>query len=398
MKPLSQRANTIKPSATLQMDAKAKRMKAEGVDVLSFSAGEPDMDTPSHIKEAAKKAIDAGFTKYCPATGTPSLKEAVVARLQSDHGLQYAPSQVAVSCGAKHAIFEVLMALLDDGDEVLTHSPCWVSYPDMALLCGGVPKLAPTDPERGFHVILSEVEKAITPKTKVFILNSPCNPTGAVFSRNELEDLAHLMIRKDLWVIADEIYDKLLYDGRTFVSFSSLGEEVKRRTVLINGVSKSYSMTGWRIGYAVGPQEVIDTVGAIQSQMTSNPTSISLKASEEALRGPQDAVEAMRKVFEHRRDLIHERLNALPKVRCVKPEGAFYAFADFRAYMGQTIRGTRVENDLQFAEWLLTEARVAAVPGSPFGQPGFLRFSFATSEKAIEEGVDRIRQLLTRDA
>lgn len=385
---LSKRVKAIKPSATLALTAKAKEMQAKGIDVISFGAGEPDFDTPENIKRAGVEAIEEGFTKYCPVDGTPSLKKAVLERIKEDFAVDYSPPEVIVTPGAKMAIFEALYALLDDQDEVLIPAPYWVSYPDMVLLAGGTPKIIETKEEDGFSLKPEDVEKAITEKTKVLILNSPCNPTGAVISKEDLKGIAEIAIAKDILVIADEIYAKIIFESK-FISFPSLDPRLKERTILIYGVSKTYSMTGWRIGFALGPADIISAMRKVQSQTTSNPTSISLKAAEEAVKGDQEEVERMVLEFRGRRDLIWEGLMSIKGISCFKPQGAFYIFPNFSNYMKGDINSS-----IALSEYLLEKAKVAVVPGSAFGAEGYARLSFATSERNIKEGLDRIKESL----
>ncbi len=391
---VSERAKSVKPSPTLSLSAKAKALKAQGIDVVSFSAGEPDFDTPDNIKQAAIKAIEQGFTKYCPVDGIPELKEAIIEKFRVDNGLEYKPSEIVVSCGAKHSIYNVLQAVVNPGDEVLIPSPYWVSYPDMAALAGGVPVIVEGKEENGFKVTPDDILSKVTDKTKVFILNSPCNPTGAVYSREELEALGRALLDTKILIISDEIYEKLIYDGERHYSIASVVPDLKSRTVVVNGVSKAYSMTGWRIGYAAGPEDVMRACAKIQSQSTSNPTSISMAASVEALKGPQDAVESMRREFEQRRNVLVDGLNAISGITCFKPRGAFYAFPNVSGLFGRTIGGREIKSSMDFSEVLLDVARVAAVPGSAFGAEGYLRMSYATSMENIREGLKRIKELV----
>lgn len=390
---ISARARTIGASPTLALDAKTKKLQREGINVISFGVGEPDFDTPQHIKKAAIDAINAGFTKYTPSSGIPELREAICAKLKKDNGLDYKPSEVLVSVGAKHSIYNAVLALVDPGDEVLIPAPYWVSYPEMVKMAGGVPVFIPTGIETGFKITREALESAITPKTTVLILNSPSNPTGAIYTESELRDIASVCLKHNIAVISDEIYEKLVYEGK-HVSFAALGPEVKAITVTVNGVSKSYAMTGWRIGYAAGPADVIEAMGNIQSHSTSNPTSIAQKAALAGLTGPQDELEAMRVEFKKRRDYMVKRLNEMPGFKCLVPPGAFYVYPDVSALIGRKLAGRVVTDDSTLADILLDEARIAVVPGKAFGTEGNLRFSYATSMELIEEGLNRLAKVL----
>ena len=391
---LSSRAKGTKPSATLAIAARAKQMKMEGIDVVDFGLGEPDFETPAHVKEAAIQAIRDGFTRYTPATGIDELKEAIITKLKRDNGLSYRREEVMVSCGSKHALFNVSEALLDPGDEVIVPAPYWVTYTEQIRLVGACPVIVQTREQEGFHVTRRLVESAITPKTKVVLLNSPCNPTGAVIARDALEAIAALAVERDLLLISDEAYESLIYDGHAHVSVASLDEEVKRRTIVVNTVSKAYAMTGWRIGYAAGPAELIGAMGAIQSQTTSNPTSIAQKAAIAALLGPQDLVRDMKEEFDRRRRYLVGRLNAIPDLRCANPEGAFYIFLNVSAFYGRMADGRRISNSTEMATYLLHTANVALVPGVEFGSDAHLRLSYATPMETLVKGVDRIGSAL----
>lgn len=380
----------MRPSATLAISAKAAAMRKEGIDVISFGAGEPDFDTPQHIKQAAIEAINSGFTKYTPASGTPELKEAIAEKLKKENNLDYSPSQIIVSCGAKHSIYNALMAICDPGDEVIIISPYWVSYPEMVRLAGGVPVIVETEMENDYLPSPDAIRSKISPKTKAIIVNSPSNPTGSVCTEEILREIGELAVEGDFYIISDEIYEKLIYDGLRHVSIAALDERFKERTILINGVSKSYSMTGWRIGYAAGPEEVISAMSRIQSHSTSNPTSISQAAALEALRGPQEEVERMRAEFERRRKLICGKLDEIEGIRYFRPKGAFYVFVDVSAFYEKLgVRGS-----VEFADHLLEKAKVALVPGVAFGDDRCVRLSFATSDEAIVEGLERIKAAL----
>ncbi len=393
---LSNRAKDLKPSPTLAITAKAKSMQAQGIKVISFGAGEPDFDTPQNIKEAAKRALDQGFTKYTPVGGIDELKDAIIKKFQRDNRLTYRRSEILVSCGGKHSFYNLAQAIFDQGDEVIIPSPYWVSYPVMVALANGTPVIVETTEKNEFKITQGELKRAITPKTKALILNSPSNPTGSAYTRKELEMIAEMAISKNFLVISDEIYEKIVYDRSQFVSIASLNDEIRKRTVIVHGVSKTYSMTGWRIGYAAGPEEIISAMNNIQSQSTSNPTSISQKASVEALMGPQDDVVKMIRAFEERRNYIVERLNKIPGVSCYKPVGAFYVFPNFSSYYGKSYQGKKIADSTMLAAFFLDVARVAVVPGIEFGADPFQRLSYATSMEDIKEGLDRIEESLKK--
>lgn len=391
---LSSRAKCISASPTLALDAKTKKLISEGVDVLSFGVGEPDFDTPDHIKKVAIEAINKGFTKYTPSSGIPELRQAVCDKFKKDNGLEYKPAEVLVSVGAKHSIYNAVMVLCEEGDDVLLPVPYWVSYPEMIKLAGGRPVELPTGIETGFKITAEQIEKAVTPKTSLIIFNTPSNPTGAIYTEEEMRRIAEVCLKHHIAVISDEIYEKLIYEGK-HVSFATLSPEVKANTITVNGVSKAYAMTGWRIGYAAGPKDVIDAMGNIQSHSTSNPTSISQKAAVAGLTGPQGALEMMRVEFQKRRDYMVKRLNEMPGFKCLVPPGAFYVYPDVSALIGRKMVGKPVSSDSALADILLDEARIAVVPGSAFGSKGNLRFSYATSMKVIEEGLNRLAKILT---
>jgi aspartate aminotransferase len=389
---IAKRAQAIQPSPTLAMAAKAKAMKAQGIDVVDFGVGEPDFDTPENVKQAGIKAIQSGFTKYTPVGGTDELKEAIIDKLKRDNGLQYEKAQILVSCGAKHSLYNIAEALFDPGDEVIIPSPYWVSYPDQVLLNDATPIIVGTTEEEGFKISAKKLGKAITNKTKALILNSPSNPTGLAYDKKALEDIAALAIEQNIYVISDEIYEKLIYDGFRHISIASLGHEIKNLTIVVNGVSKSHAMTGWRIGFAAGPKDVITAMANIQSQSTSNPSSISQKAAVEALRGPQDSVQAMNVEFAKRRTYMVDRLNKIAGMSCLMPVGAFYAFPRVSALFGKSLHGKIIRNSADFAALLLDEAKVALVSGDAFGADGYIRLSYATAAEIIEEGLDRIEK------
>ena len=393
---LSNRAKSLKPSPTLAINAKAKSMQAQGIHVISFGAGEPDFDTPENIKQAAKKALDEGFTKYTPVGGIDELKDAIIKKFQRDSGLSYKRSEILVSCGGKHSFYNLAQAIFDQGDEVIIPAPYWVSYPPMVGLANATPVIVETREKNDFKITPEELKKAITPKTKALIINSPSNPTGSAYTKKELEKIAEIGISKNFFVISDEIYEKIVYDGFQFTSIASLNDEIKKRTIIVHGVAKTYAMTGWRIGYTAGSEEIISAMNNIQSQSTSNPTSISQKASVEALAGLQDEVGKMVSAFGQRRNYIVDRLNKIPSVSCYKPVGAFYVFPNFSSYYGKSYQGKKIENSTHLADFFLDVARVAVVPGVEFGADPFERLSYATSMEDIKEGLNRIEEALKK--
>ena len=396
MSVLSHRASGLKPSPTLAIQAKAKSMQAQGINVISFGAGEPDFDTPDNIKRAAVRAIEEGFTKYTAAGGIDELKEAILHKFQRDNGLTYKRAQILVSCGGKHSFYNLAQALFDRGDEVIVPAPYWVSYPPMVALAEATPVILETREQNGFKMTPEDLKTAITPRTKALIVNSPSNPTGGAYTKKELEMIAEIALSHGIFVISDEIYEKIIYDGFEFVSIASLGEEMKKRTLIVHGVAKTYSMTGWRIGYTAGPEEIIAAMTNIQSQSTSNPNSIAQKATVEALLGPQDEVDQMVHAFAQRRDIVVDRLNRIEGVTCFKPSGAFYAFPNFSSYFKSSYQGKKIGNSTGLAGFLLDVANVAVVPGIEFGADPFERFSFATSLENIREGLDRIEKALKK--
>ena len=387
---LSERAKKIKPSPTLAMDAKAKAMKASGVDVVNFGVGEPDFDTPENIKEAAIKAIRDGFTKYTPVGGIDVLKDAIIGKFGKDNALEYAREEIIVSCGAKHSLYNIAQALYGPGDEVIIPSPYWVSYPDQVILNDAQPVIVKTYESDGFMLKPEALEAGITKKTKAIILNSPSNPTGLTYDRKALERVAEVVLRHNLYVISDEIYEKLVYEGVEHVSIASLGSEIKKRTLVVNGLSKSHAMTGWRVGFTAGPKEIIRAMTNIQSQSTSNPNSIAQKAAVEALTGPQDFVQIMRNEFDRRRRFLVSELNAIPGVSCIAPTGAFYAFPNISGLFGK-VDGKPVFSSSDLSLFLLEDANVALVPGEAFGDDNCIRLSYATSMENLKKGVERIR-------
>lgn len=392
---LSKKTYSVKPSPTLAIDAKAKSLKASGVDVISFGVGEPDFDTPENIKEAAIKAIRSGFTKYTPVGGTDELKTAIIEKLKKDNGLIYEKNEIIVSCGAKHCLYNIAEALYDVGDEVILPAPYWVSYPDQIVLNGAVPVTVKTEEGNSFKIKPEILEAHLSKKTKALILNSPSNPTGLAYDRKSLEAIAEIAVKHDFYIISDEIYEKLIYDGFEHVSIASLGDEIKQRTLVVNGISKSYAMTGWRIGFAAGPKDIINAMTNIQSQSTSNPTSISQKAAVEALTGTQDFILKMVSEFDKRRKYMVERLNNIKGVSCIKPVGAFYAFPNVSSYYGRSFKGNSIKSSMDLSAYLLDEAKVAVVPGAAFGDDRYIRLSYATSMENIQKGLDRIENALS---
>jgi aspartate aminotransferase len=386
---LADRLKTLAPSPTLAMQAKAKAMRAQGIDVISFGAGEPDFDTPKRIKDAAIRALEQGQTKYTEVGGVPELRAAVCQKFKRDNGLDYAPDEVTVSCGAKHTLYNLFMALVNPGDEVLIPSPYWVSYPEQVRLLGGVPVPVVTPESTGFDLDPAELRRAVTPRTKMIVLDSPGNPTGAVFSRAALAEVAKLAVERDLWIVSDECYEALTYEGR-HVSIATLSAEVKARTIVVNTCSKAYAMTGWRIGYAAGPKPVIKAMTDVQSQVTSNPASVSQWAAVEALGGAQDEVAKMTSEFDRRRRVIIAALNAVPGVHCVMPKGAFYAFPNVSALFGKRARGGVLRGSADVCAFLLDEARIATVAGIDFGSDAHIRLSYATGLETITTGLARM--------
>jgi len=391
MTKLADRTKLVKPSVTLAVAAKAGKLRAEGVDVINFSAGEPDFDTPERIKAAAVEALRQGMTKYTDVKGIEPLREAISEKYRREHDLIYRKEDILVSCGAKHSVYNVLQAVIDPGDEALIPAPYWVSYSDMALLAGGVPKLIRAKESSGFKIEPEQLAAALTPRTRVFFLNSPCNPTGATYSREELLALASILAKHDCLILADDIYEKIIYDGLEFHNIVALCPTLRERTIIVNGVSKTYAMTGWRIGYALGPGDVIAAATKIQSQSTSNATTIAQAAALEAIRGPQDDVAVMVREFHKRRDVIVDRLGAVPGFACQKPAGAFYVFPNISALLKKSGPGKKLDSPCDVANYLLEEAKVATVPGEDFGSNEHIRFSYATSLEDIEKGCSRIR-------
>jgi aspartate aminotransferase len=391
---LADRTRAIKPSPTLSMNSKAKALKAAGEDITNFGVGEPDFDTPDNIKEAAIKAIKGGFTKYTPVDGIDDLKNAIIDKFEDDNNLHYEKEEILVSCGAKHSLYNIAEALFGPGDEVVIPAPYWVTYPDQVLLNDAVPVIVETDEKNSFMIESHLLKEKLTGKTKALILNSPSNPTGLAYDRDTLEKVAELAIEHDFYIISDEIYEKLVYEGFKHISIASLGEEIKQRTLVVNGLSKSHSMTGWRIGFTAGPKDITSAMTNIQSQSTSNPTSIAQKAAVEALTGPQDFIQKMLSEFDKRRKYMVDRLNAIEGVSCRTPVGAFYAFPNVSSHFGKKFNDNPINNSLDLSTYFLEQAKVAMVPGSAFGDDKYIRLSYATSMDNIKKGIDRIEEAL----
>jgi len=384
---VSRRLQRISPSLTLAVTNKAKALKKQGVDVISFAAGEPDFETPAHIREAAIKAIEGGKNRYTPARGMPELIEAVREKFRRENSLSYAASEIVVSCGAKHSLYNAMAAIVDEGDEVIIPSPYWVTYPEQVKLCGGIPVIVPGHERDDFRLDLDALAKAVTSRTAAIVISSPCNPTGGVFPCQDLEKIAELAVEHDFYIVSDDIYEHLVYDGFKLFPIASLSEEVKRRTIVVNGVSKAYAMTGWRIGYLAAPEPVAKAISSFQSHTTSNPTTAAQYAAEAALRSDQDCVERMRQAFQARRDAVHRRLAGIPGLTCVRPTGAFYAFPNVSSFG---------KPSGELAEDLLEKARIAVVPGSAFGWDSHVRMSFADSLPVLLAGLDRFEEYLSR--
>ncbi|MDD3641085.1 MAG: pyridoxal phosphate-dependent aminotransferase [Atribacterota bacterium] len=392
---LSERINNIKASQTLAINAQILRMKDEGKKIISFGAGEPDFSTPQNIQKAAIKAIKDGFTHYTTSSGIIELKKAIIKKLKLDNNLNYDVNEIIISNGAKHSLYNTLMTLCNPGDEVILPTPCWVSYAEQIKLAQAKPIFVKTNPISQFQVLIKEIEKNITNKTKAILLNSPNNPTGAVYSREDLQKIGNLLVKKDIYCISDEVYEKLVYDDSEHVSIASLGSNIKSRVILINGVSKTYAMTGWRIGYAAGPKEVIAGMNKLQGQCTSNANSIAQKASVEALVGNQESIKYMRNEFDKRRKYIVKELNSINGFSCDLPKGAFYVFPNIKKLLnaGIVFNDMVIKDSLQLADYILNKVEVAVVPGSAFESEGYLRLSYATSMQDIEEGMKRLKDL-----
>ena len=392
---LSKRAMSIKASTTMAISSKAAEMKAAGLPVVTFGAGEPDFNTPEHIRQAGIDAINNGQTRYTPAAGTPALRQAVCDKLKKDNGLDYEPAQIVISNGAKHSLMNTFMAILNEGDEVIIPAPFWLSYSEMVRIAGGVPVIIYTKKENQFMMTKEELEQAYTEKTKAIVLTSPSNPTGQVMSKDDLQMIADFAVSHDIFVLADEIYEKLIYDeDKQHISIASLGKEIYDRTIVINGVSKSYAMTGWRIGYTAAPLAVSKLMASLQSHMASNPNSIAQAATVAALNGPQDCVAEMLVEFKKRRDYIFEREEAIPMLSALKPQGAFYLFVDVSCTYGKSYEGAVINSAADFATILLDQKYVAVVPCADFGMPDYIRLSYATSMEIIKEGMDRIEAMV----
>lgn len=394
MKKLSTLAQSVHASTTIAIDTKFKQMQASGLDVIGFGMGQPDFDTPEHIKQAGIRAIEHNVTKYTPTPGTLGLRQAIATRLYKDYGLFYETEEICVTAGAKHVLYAVLKTLVNPGDEVILPAPYWVSYYELIKMVGGIPVILTTSEESGFKMSGEQLRAAITPNTKALLLNSPSNPTGMMYDRAQLEEIAAICVENDLYVIADEIYDKLTFDGREFVSFPTLGEEIKKRTILVNGVSKTYAMTGWRIGYAAADASIIKVMSNYLSHSTSGTCAISQAAAEEALSGSQAEIEGMRQAFEVRRNFLYERMSQLPDVHPVRSEATFYMLMNLEKLVGRIMYGVEIHDADDFAALFLKEAHVAVVPCTGFGAPNYVRWSFAVSMETIEEGLKRLETFL----
>ncbi len=392
---ISQRAKKVAPSATLAVTNRAKELKAQGIDVVGFGAGEPDFDTPEYIKEAAIKALKEGKTKYTPASGIPELKAAIAKKLQTENGLSYTPEQVVVNIGGKHSVYEAMQAILDPGDELLLPAPYWVTYPEAAGLAGATVKVLETDKKNSYKITPAQLKKAITPKTAMLIINSPNNPGGFSYTPDELGALAKVLEGTNVAVMSDEIYEKLIYGDTKFISFAALSEDAFNRTLTLNGLSKTYSMTGWRLGYTAGPLDVIKAMSRLQDHMTSNPVTFAQYAAIAAM-GPQsaEAIEKMRVEFEKRARYMTDRLRAMKGVECTEPTGAFYCFPDVSSHYGRTMGSIKITGSMDFAKAMLEQANVGVVPGLPFGCDKNVRLSFATSMQQITKGLDRMEKWL----
>jgi len=391
---LSKKCMAIAPSATLAITSRAKALKSQGIDVVSFGAGEPDFDTPEFICEAAREALAIGFTRYTDASGMPELKKAICNKLKRDNGLDYNPEDIVVSNGAKQSLFNSFQALLNPGDEVIIPAPYWLTYPELVRLADGVPVYVQTTQENGFEPDIADIEKAITPRTKAIIVNNPCNPTGAVWKTGLLKEIARLAVEKDFFIVSDEIYEKLSYTDQPPVSIASFGEEVKERTIVINGASKAFAMTGWRIGYSASAPQIAKAMSSLQSHATSGPNSIAQYACVTALNTVTDEVERLNPIFKARRDHIVERVQQIDGVSCVKPEGAFYLMVNISALYGKSYNGSKIASSVDFASLLLEACHVAVVPCTSFGTDDYIRLSYATSMEEIDKGIDRMAMFI----
>ncbi len=396
MKTLSSRILKISPSATLAITAKAKQLKAQGIKVIAFAAGEPDFDTPEFIKQKAKDALDKGLTKYTPTAGIPELKQAICEKLKKENNLEYTPDEVLISCGAKHSIFNAVMALVDEGDEVLLPKPYWLSYPEMIKFAGGKIVEIPTDEKSNFKITAQQLKQYITPKTKLLILNYPSNPTGMTYTKDELQEIAEVLVENQIYCISDEIYEKLVYDGLKHVSIASLNSEIKKLTIVVNGLSKSYSMTGWRVGYACGPKHIIQAMNNLQDHSTSNITSFVQYASVDAIKLGDEFVKNMVDEFKKRRDYIVEQINQIPYLSTIKPQGAFYVWVNISKLKNRKFKNETITDSMKLAELLLTEAKVAVIPGCVFGDDNYIRLSYATSFEEIKEGIENIKKFINQ--
>ncbi|MFZ5353749.1 MAG: pyridoxal phosphate-dependent aminotransferase [Bacillota bacterium] len=394
---IADKISKIAPSITLAIDAKLKQMLADGIKVYGFGAGEPDFDTPEYIREAAIEAINKGFTRYTAAQGTMELRKAICQKLKRDNNLDYNPNQIIVSSGAKHSLSNTFAAILNPGDEVIVPVPYWVSYTEIIKLNDGVPVLVETKKENNFKMTREELQSAITEKTKAILLNTPSNPTGAIYSEDELKHIADLAVENNIYVVSDEIYEQLTYDGKKHVSIAALGEAIKELTIVINGMSKAYAMTGWRIGYAAADEKLVKAMSGVQSHAVSHPNSIAQYASTIALIGPQDDVHNMVREFGERRNYMYDRLSTMEGLTCIMPEGAFYVYVDISSYMGREFCGEIINSSLDFAQILLERGQVAVIPGAAFGTDSFIRLSYATSMKNIQEGLDRFESFIKQN-
>jgi len=391
---ISDKISKIAPSITLAIDAKLKQMIADGIKVYGFGAGEPDFDTPKYIRDAAIEAINNGMTRYTAAQGTMELRKAICAKLERENGLTYSPNQIIASSGAKHSLSNTFAAILNPGDEVILPVPYWVSYTEIIKLNGGVPVLVATNKENDFKMTKQELQNAITSKTKAILINTPNNPTGSIYSEQELRDIAKIAVANNLFVVSDEIYERLTYDGKKHISIASLGDDIKELTIVINGMSKAYAMTGWRLGYAAGNERLIKAMSSVQSHAVSHPNSITQHASAIALNGPQDDLHNMVEQFAKRSSYMYDRLSAIKGLKCLKPEGAFYVYVDITCYMGKSLCGQTIKSSLDFAQILLEKGQVAVIPGAAFGTDNFIRLSYATSMETIEKGIDRFESFI----
>lgn len=394
---ISNKISKIAPSMTLAINAKLKQMIADGIKVYGFGAGEPDFDTPKYIRDAAIEAINKGMTRYTAAQGTIELRKAICAKLERENGIVYNPNQIIASSGAKHSLSNAFASILNPGDEVILSVPYWVSYPEIIKLNDGVPVFVKTKKENNFKMTKQELQNAITPKTKAILINTPNNPTGSVYSEQELRDIAEIAVANNLFVVSDEIYERLTYDGKKHVSIASLGDDIKNLTILINGMSKAYAMTGWRLGYAAGNESVIKAMSSVQSHAVSHPSSITQYASAEALNGSQDDLHKMIEQFAERRTYMYERLSAIKGLKCLKPEGAFYVYVDISCYIGKELCGQTIKSSLDFAQILLEKGHVAVIPGAAFGTDSFIRLSYATSMETIEKGIDQFESFIAEN-